>query len=713
MPLLPSNNMNVNAPDMGVGPSVQRAGQTWDAVAHVGNSIMNFGSELAAKRKQAETETYISQNANELEREVSNKMDELKQKYPGDPTGMTNEMHDHISNWYQERSQNAPNSDAKALWERKFADHAQNIGRMVDAEENKQRINYQVGVMDESVNKDAQHLANKPDPKLAAQFITNTSAMVKGGVGLWYDKTHGQERLNKYGSSTAKALMEGLEANKQYGIGLSIFDGKDPNSKIIMEHMTPDQISGYKDRFGRLAQAESEVSKHTLNLQANDVQTALMSGMKVPDSTFNSLIDNSKNMKPEDRAVFVDNLNVSRHYGDILSQMKTLPVEDMQKFVGYRADHGKDNIFNLTARTKMGDEFQKTAAKIIDQRKNQAPEFWAENDQNVKLASMAAMDPQNPGAMDQYAKMITAKKMADKSSSTQILTPDMSKSYAALLKANNPQAANTFRNALEKGYGSSFGNVVNDMVKNGHITEDFAMAMHLNDEGTRAGVFENLVNKKTIETAYEARADKTKGEENELFSNSKVLSLKQAMIANSGSAKDLWVNNGIDSLLKLEYKAARVGGMNEDDSAKAAIKKVISNNFDVATYGKSSVPLMGKYKTLRDDAENFMESGLSTPTLNKLNLAVPQSYLDHSQKSGSSPEEARSRYLNELSTNGKWVLNDAQNGLRLVKLNPNGQAALPKDKDGKPFEVKFEDMKSFMMNMETQRKSEIDKLRGL
>lgn len=712
MPFLPQHDLSTQAVDLGQGPSVQRAGDAWDAVANVGNKIHNFASQLAEKRKQAEVSSYVNTSSNDFERFVSDKETELQSKFTGDPTGYSSAMNEAINDWSAQKADSAPNSDAKNIWEERFSNFSNAVGMKSNAWENASRVKYQVGQMDDSVTKDAQHLANKPDPALAAQFITNTSQMVNDGVGLYYDKTEASDRMKKYGASTAKALMDGIEANKQYGVGLSIFNGKDPNSKIILDHMTPDQIGSYKDRLIRLQKAEAEVSQHTLNLKADDVKTAYMDGMKVPDDAFNALVEQSKTMKPADRAVFVDNLNMSRHYGTLLNQMKTLPVEDMQKFTTYKADHGQD-IFNLASRQKMADEFQKTATKIVDQRKNQAPDFWVSNDQTVKLSSMQAMDVKNPAAMDAYSKTITAKKLADKSSSTQVLTTDMSKHYSTLIKATNSEAANSVAESLQQGFGRDYGNVVNDMVKNQHLTEDYAMAMHVQDPDSRKALFENLINKKKIEIAYDGRADKSKSEENALFSDPKVMGLKQAIIANSGSTKDLWVTNGIDSLLKNEYKANRVNGMNESDSLKSAVKKVIANNFDVATSGKSSIPLMGKYKGMKDDVEGFMDDAVGTHILNKLDLVVPQSYADFGQKAGKSQEEMRSRYLTELSQTGKWILNDAQNGLKLVRPQGNDKISTPMDKNGRPFEVKFDDMKNFMATMEVARQKEIDKLRGL
>lgn len=710
MPLLPTQNMNTNVADLGQGPSIARSSQVWDAVAKVGDGVLNFSSELAAKRKQAETTSYITQNSNELERAVSDKETELAAKYTGDPTGASSEMNEFINSWYEEKSQNAPNDDAKALWEQKFADHSNTIGMRADAWENKKRAEWQVGQQDDSTRKDAQHLALKPDPVKAAQFMANNAEMVKSGVGLWYNETEAKDRVNKNGATIAKSLMEGLEANKQYSQGLNIFEGKDPNAKIILSNMTPEQIGSYKDRFQKLSQAEAEVSKHALNMKANDVQSAYMQGMNVPDESFQSLVSQSASLKPEDRAVFLDNLKVSKTYGDVLSGMKKLPVEELDKYAGFSINHGQD-IFNLSSRTKLSEEYQKAAAKIIDQRKNSPSDFWASNDQDVKMASMAAMDPKNTGAMDAYSKLISAKKLADKSSSTQVLTTEMSKNYSTLLKANNPQAANTFRNSLEAGFGSNFGNVVSDMVKNGHITEDFAMAMHLNDEASRESAFSSIINKKAIDSAYETRADKVKGEESDIFTDPEVMSIKQAITANSGSAKDLWANNGLDSIVKLEFKNARVNGMSFEDAKKAAIKKVVSSNFSVATSGKSSIPLMGKYKDMRSDAEDFMDTASSTTVLSQLNLQTPKSYLDHGQLTDKAPAEMHSRYLTELSQNGKWILNDAQNGLKLIKVNPNGKMSLPVDADGKPVEVKFEDMKGFMTKANEKRISQIDRIR--
>jgi hypothetical protein len=705
MPLLPTQDINTNAVDLGQGPSIARAGDVWSAVSQVGGKIQNFAAELAYKRKQAETSSYVNTSANDFERFISEKETEYQSQFPGDPTGYAAAMNESMNDWYEQRKESAPNNDAKDLWEQKFANFSQQAGMRADAWENQSRVKYQIGQIDESVRKDQIHLAQKPDTTKAAQFITNTSQMVNDGIGLWYDETEAKKRLNSYSADTVSSLFEGMEANKQYGAGLRLLEGKDPNSQILLNGMDPKQLANYKDRFTKLAQAESEVNKHTLAQKMNDLSTSFMQGISnnKTKAEYTSLMAQAQSLKPEDRAYFMDNLELSRQYGEQLNALKTLPLDEVSKHMNFSIDHG-DEVFNRNSRVKMAEDFQKSAAKIVDQRRNQPTEFWVENDQSIRMLSMAAMSPENTQSMDEFAKRVTAKKIADKTNSPQILTPTMSKGYSTILKGGNPIAADGFRNSLKVGYGNNFGNVVNDMVTNGHITSDMAIAMHLEDEEARTSSFENIINKKAIESAYDTRSDKLKGEETDLFSDSKVIALKQAMIGNSGNAKDLWVTNGIDDLLKLEYKAGRVAGKDIETAKNDAVKKVISNNFDVATYGKSSIPLMGQYRNMRDDVEDFMAESSSTQILSQLNLKLPQSYSDWASKSEKTPQDAQSRYINELSQFGKWQLNPSQNGLRLVKANPNGKLTLPLDEGGNPIEVKFEDMKTFMTKTQKEDK---------
>jgi hypothetical protein len=173
MPLLPTQDVNTNAVDMAQGPSASRAGQAWDQVSRIGNTIQNFGSELAAKRKQSEILSYRSSNKSEFERFKADKHIELKAKYPGDPTGAASEFMEAMNSWGEDSLERAPNDDAKELWSQDFASSSNDAGIEINNWENNKRVSHQVSMIDENIYKDQQHLSMKPDPNTALNMLNN------------------------------------------------------------------------------------------------------------------------------------------------------------------------------------------------------------------------------------------------------------------------------------------------------------------------------------------------------------------------------------------------------------------------------------------------------------------------------------------------------------------------------------------------------------
>jgi hypothetical protein len=694
--LLQTQNINTNAVDLGQGPSVARAGQVYNAIEGVGAKIAGFSEQLAQKRYEAEKKSYISSSANDLERFVSEKETELNAKYTGDPNGLATEMNEALNSWYEERREMAPNDDAKFEWEQRFAEASNNIGQKAISWENKKKVDYQIGLMDNDVLKNGQHLANKPSVEKAAQFITNTQAMVQEGVGLWFDETQAKERLNKYGAAQAKSLMEGLEANKQYGIGMSIFSGKDPNSKIILSNMTPEQIGMYKDRFNKLQQAENEFSKAMFNLEASDISLGLQKGMDIPQDKIEAMVKKSSMLKPEERAVFIDNLNSDLQYNKIIQGMKNLPIEEIQKLQTFSIQRKENDVFNLKSRTEKQEMFQKVSRELYEARVNNAPEYHYQNDMLVRNLSDRAKDPEDIQSVNQYTQTIVAKQVMDKAANPKVLTEEMSQTYASMLKSENPEmvnkAYNTLRSGMQVGERNYARNAIADMVRNKHLDPVQGMALSLEDSNARATALQNLAKRKDIEETF-SKAKKEEGEDvNEVLRESSVNSFMNAIQAGSKGSENVSVLNGFNELLVLQYKAERVKGASQKEAKNKAISTVIKDNFALVK-GRNSQLIIGReYKNKAGDIESFLKDSMSPSYFASLKVKQPEIYDQRMNLIGKG-SEARARYYQDLSQNGEWVLNQAQNGAVLYKRQ--GDQRVPVlDEDGNRISIPFDKMKA-------------------
>jgi hypothetical protein len=689
IPQLNTQSISTNAVDLGQGPSVTRAGVASEALGQLGNQLMNLGSNLMEKRKQAETSTFVNTKKNELNRMIAQKETELDAKYTGDPTGYSAEMGDFLKGYYEEQKDLAPNEDAKLMFDNEFNSFSTQVGLNAQTKENKRKAEYQSGLITEDAFKNRQVLAQKPDTILATDFLNNSLKSVNDGIGLYYNETQAKELKRKIGTDYAGTLLEGFESSKRYGEGLRFLNGKDADGAIMLGYTDPKQIQAYKERFTRLAEQEVELSKRVFNTQANDLSTALMQGMKVPQEVFNSVANQTQFLKPEERALVLDNLNNAKQYNQMLNDLKTMPVDKIREKAVFEIPRTEGDIFNLTARQNMASMYQKAATDMLNKKLTDGASFAIESDSTIENLSKQAMDLNNTDSMKDYANRVTEKQKLDGITNIKLLDKSMAKTYGAILTSPNTETANLAYNQIRKGYGDKAGNVISELIANEAIKPEHAMAMYLPDESARKSSLINISKKQEIDTSFE-KIKKT-SELSEVFDDDTVINLKNSISINDPGKNRLWLNNGIDSLLELEYKAARVNGSTEKEAKEVALNKVIKNNFSVANSKNSSVVLTKEYIPHQSKIQDYMTETLNPINVKNLKVTIPKSYTEQMRIMGNEGQEL-SQYYNDLSKNGVWLTNNSQNGVRLAKKTASGGYAQVLDDKGKPIEISYDDM---------------------
>lgn len=690
IPKLTTQSINTNAVDLQQGPSVQRAGMVANAWGDVGGVLASIGNDLMAKRKQAETSTFINSSRNELNRQVSMKETELTEKYSGDPTGYASEMNEFLNDFGNQFREKAPNEDAKLAWENDFNTYANNIGIQAESKENKNRAIYQSGLIDEDAYKNRQIIAQKPDVALATDFFNNSLKSTNDGIGLWYDETSAKEKAKKLGADYAGTLLEGFENNKDYGNGLRFLEGKDPNGKALLEYTDPKLIQGYKDRFQRLQEQETQLSKAMLNTQVSDVTNALLQGKNISNETLSQLANKASMLRPEEQAYMLDNISNAKVYNEALKDLKTRPLSEMQQKALFEIPRGQDDSFNFTDRQNMSMVYQKAAANIIKQKVSDYPQFLVENDPQIKNLSEQVLDFNNVEAMRQYATSVSNKSKLEGIPNNSLISEGIAKQYGSMITSKNPEAANSAYKSIEAGFGSHTGQVISDMVKHKAISDDHAMALYLKDDAARVSSLANIAQSKQIDESFKKNFPRE--DYKDIYSNTSFNNLKRAISTNDPYNKRLWLNNGLEKLVSLEYKNNRVNGLSKSDSVDKAINKVIKNNFDVAVSKNSSVILNKEYIQNKSDIQDFMSNSLSMKYLQEAGVKPPKEFEDQASTLG---YDANERYKQDIIKNGVWVTNEAQNGAILTKKNPDGSLVPVFNKDGKRLEMGFDDMVKF------------------
>jgi hypothetical protein len=692
IPQLNTQSINTNAVDLGQGPSVARAGIVNEAWAQLGNQLANIGSTLLEKRKQADTSTFINTRKNELNRLVAQKETELDAKYTGDPTGYSAEMNDFLKSYNDNQKDLAPNDDAKLMWENDFNSYSSQIGIQAQAKENKNRALYQSGLIEEDVFKNRQTLTQKPTSVLASDFLNNSLKSVNDGIGLYYDETQAKEMKRKIGSEYASTLLEGFEVSKRYGAGLRLLNGQDPDGKAILEYADPKQIQAYKQRYSVLAEQENEVSKRLFNSEVSNVTSGLLEGKDI-EADYNNLVSKSSFLPPEERAVVLDNLNNAKQYNQAMKELKTLPLDKVQEKLAFEVPRGENDVFNLGSRKQMAAMYQKAARDLIQAKNTDGAGFMISNDQDVRLAASMAMDVSNPKAMASYKEMVKQKQIANKINNVKILDKNMSKQYADILSSPNTKASNQVIQSLKQGYGNDFGQVVSEMVANGHIKDNtLAISFFMPDTDTRQQYLDNIKNKGEIEDSFKRAPKELKTGLKEMFEDNEVLNLQKAIMSGSKSGNNLWIKNSLEAGLELNYKALTAKGMSPKE-AKAASIASLAGNFTTANAGRSSVVVPKEFQNYKSNIEDFMDVSLEKNKLSQMDIAVPPEYVNDPKLIGKDYSEIKDRYISELSQQGVWSSNGNQNGAKLTKLNKFGELVEVKDSQGKPIERSFTEMR--------------------
>lgn len=704
IPRLQTQNISTNSVDLAQGPSIARSDIAAEAWGQLGGTVARIGEQLMQKRKQSDTSSFLNTKKNELNRLISDKETELDAKYTGDPTGYSAEMDEFLKSYGQDQLDSAPNDDAKAEWENSLSSFSNEMALKSQAKENRNKAIYQSGLVDEDVYKNRQVLAQKPNPTLALDFMNNTAKAINDGIGLYHNETEAKEKLRKYGADYTGTLLEGFENSKNYGQGLRFLNGQDPESKAFLQYADPKQIQAYKDRFQRLGEQENEISKRIFNSEVSNVTTGLLEGKDI-ESDYTNLISKSSFLPPEERAIVLDNLNNAKQYNQAMKELKTLPLDKVQGILAFEIPRGENDVFNLESRKQMAAVYQKAARDLVQDKNTDGAGFMIRNDQNIKMAAAMAMDVSNPKAMADYKEMVKQKQIANKINNVKILDKNMSKQYADILSSPNTDASNQVIQSLKQGYGNDFGQVVSEMVANGHIKDNtLAISFFMPDTDTRKQYLDNIKNKAEIEDSYKRAPKELKTGLKEIFEDNEVLNLQKAVMSGSKSGNNLWIKNSLEAGLELNYKALTAKGMSPKE-AKASSIAALAGNFTTANAGRSSVLIPKDFQNYKSNIEDFMDASLDKSKLSQIDISVPPEYQNDPKLIGKDYAEIKDRYISELSQQGVWSSNGNQNGAKLTKLNKFGELVEVKDSQGKPIERSFTEMRDSGLMVDEEIKS--------
>jgi hypothetical protein len=255
---------------------------------------------------------------------------------------------------------------------------------------------------------------------------------------------------------------------------------------------------------------------------------------------------------------------------------------------------------------------------------------------------------------------------------------------------------------LDQTYGKHFSKVITEVAqKDKAIPESIILAAQAEDRLSRREILENLRSKPDIEKAFELRSETSKKDLSEKVTTT-IDRFSAALGANTRSAEGLSTINRFQEQVSLQAKKnLAMRGMDADDAVQEAYKTVVEKNFDIINTSRSQIIMPKKAAYNAELVERFTEDFEPDPSGNYgmtgvLGISPSKAAIEQAKKEYPNADEKQlvEAYKVSVLSNGKWVTNEDQSGIRLVVDRGNRQE-LVRRANGTPVEFTFREIGNY------------------
>lgn len=587
--------------------------------------------------------------------------------------------------------------------------------------------------------------------KVKEYGATVDSIVAKGGMS----PTNAAKVRQSFYNKSARQFIEGLEDRKQYGKALQFLkaNNEDPNlstelnpyeaqkmgfltgpeaealsskgetykvpvmtkgDKVrltpemteVMRNMDPKEKANWIDNLQGKALAEAATRLSELNSQVNGFEVVAINGGSYSQEQVAKIkneINNNPHLTVTSRKRMMDQVNTA---DTINSQMKVLANTPRSQWQSVMA--GFDEKLKLSEAdaakydSKMGDVSQDFAvqANRMQAKKKLFESVKREMDRqdSAPAAYVMASDPsirslfeatksKNPADVERYANATMARqRYLGISPGNQQLLPD-SVGEADFLKAMPDSFSATNRmNELKQQWGPYFPKVMSEIAATDKSMAPYRAAVYVPDK-VRPYVVDAIRNQGEITKAFKEQP----GAAANLQAIKNGLSMKMEQFtknitSGANSSSRLEISNSMQEAMKLQVMRDMTRpGADLGESVERAYKQTVEDNFFFESGGNSDVVVpkrTGRVIMDEGSVSAFMAANSGQNGLKRFNVQVPTNY---------QPD----RFFKEIRDNGKWVTNDALDGISLRMRNNETGAFMPVlDTQGREIEVKYEDIQS-------------------
>jgi hypothetical protein len=479
-----------------------------------------------------------------------------------------------------------------------------------------------------------------------------------------------------------------------------------PEMSEALQHMDPKEKANWIDNLQSKALAESATRLSELNAQVNGFEVVATNGGDYSPSQVAKLktaINNNPNLNATSRTRMMDQINTAdtinsqmkvlantprAQWGEVMAKFDEklkLSENDAAKYDPKMKGIGQDFAVQAN-RMQAKKKLMESVKRELDRQESMPASYVMKNDPAI-ADLFRATGSKDPADAQRYAAATLARQnYLGISQANMQLLPDPS-GEADFLKAQPDSSLASRRvSELQAQWGPYFPKVMNEIASSDKSMSAYRAAVYVSPQ-VRPYVIDAIRNQAEINKSFKEQP----GAAASLTAIKNMVSLKmesftKGLTSGANSSKRLEIANSMQEAIKLQVMREAVRpGADLNESIDRVYKQTVADNFYFESGGNSDVVVPKKSgRVMMDEGvvSNFITANSGQEGLKRWNVQVPINY---------KPD----RYFKDIRDNGKWVTNEAMDGISLKMRNNETGLFMPVlDNQGREIEVKYEDIQS-------------------
>lgn len=552
--------------------------------------------------------------------------------------------------------------------------------------------------------------ANQVDQKSFAE-LDPTQAKQLGFID-----SHQESMLNSRGEKyKIPTMVDGDKAVLTNEVA-SVMSGLDPADKA---HMIDQMQAKLKER--------TEVRMSDLNANISGFEQLAMEGKSNDNDKSLVLKDATAAPMPDAaRRRVIDRILTADAIGKTIKMAGSVPRAqlngaDFMKHAAAKIDLASKSLQTLNPALQGMDKdvavranrFEKLqmVEKAVDQVKRAQDKdpagYLIQNDTQIGNLYRATKsgDPQD---FDKYATTLMNKQKYLGFGSYNLLPKDEAASMAhTLASIQDADGTNQLLTQMEGQYGKNLPKVMNEIAQHDKSLSELKLIPHV-PSYQRLALIDGVKNAPAINEALKKDDTLKVNSKTASFELSKLMApFNTALVGVRGDSAGVQTSNGLMKLAEAQANRDVLKGADPQEAARTAYNDVVGSNFNVVAGGRSSVLVprqLGSYQIGDKETKifkTFMDHYSTPEGLRELNVRIPKAHdvgLDWETNQATAaanhmaPDSKAKNWLTDYSKSVRWITNDTQTGLVLVKQNVNGTTEYVKDRGDRRVEKTFQDI---------------------